>query len=202
MLWNQETLHTETIEVNLRMAWVSNKRKCSSKLGWNPWPHFLVLLSHQPKRLTKSVLNFSSMVTVFSTVWTCTRLGILAQMHSLTGCHKIAVTTFQTQIWSAFASNLTQTMIIVSPEKSSLHLFLFLNRLKKTRMKERLTQKNWLRWLHRKPCKTLWKRKPKSRRPSNSSSSRWLKPSKAAVRRKTLLKLKERKNPNKLLRGE
>lgn len=155
----------------------------------------------------KSVPNFSWMATAFSTVWTFTRLDTLVQMHSLIGSHKIAVTTFQTQIWSAFANNLTQTMIIVSQEKSSLHLFLFLNRLKKTRkkgMKERLTQKNWLRWLHRKPCKTLWKRIPKSRRPSNrssssSSSSRWLKPSKAAVRRKTLLKLK---HPSKLLRGE
>ena len=202
MLWNQETLHTETIEVNLHMAWVSNKRKCSSKLGWNPWPHFLVLLFHQPKRLTKSVLNFSSMVTVFSTVWTCTRLGTLAQMHSLTGCHKIAVTTFQTQIWSVFASNLTQTMIIVSLEKNSLHLFLFLNRLKKTKMKERSIQKNLLRWQHRKHWKMLRRRMPKSRRLSNSSSSsnsRKLRPSRAAVRSKTLRKFRD---PSKLLWGE
>ena len=83
-----------------------------------------------------------------------------------------------------------------------MHLFLFLNRLKKTRMKERLIQKNLLRWLHKKPWKMLRRRMPKSRWLSNSSSSsnsRKLRPSRAAVRNKTFRKFRD---PSKLLRGE
>ena len=80
-----------------------------------------------------------------------------------------------------------------------MHLFLFLNRLKKTKMKERSIQKNLLRWQHRKHWKMLRRRMPKSRRLSNSSSSsnsRKLRPSRAAVRSKTLRKFRD---PSKLL---